>query len=486
MDDYVGRILKERYRLTEILGRGGMGCVFKATEIKSGELYAIKFLQEHVTSEREKQRFQRELQIISQLKNPHVVKSMDYGEYDGMLYIVMEFVQGRSLSEFLEETFGESETSSLDPLTVLQITLDVIVGLSEAHRLGVVHRDLKPDNIMVTVNPERGLRAKVIDFGVAKPFDDASGGVMIRDELTKTNMIIGTPKYMAPEQFMREEIDHRTDLYAVGILMYLMLSGSSPFQHGDPVPDEFKMLSPEYQVLWLHLNKQPDPLPVHPLLWDLISDLLQKKITQRPESTREVMGRLEELIQVISERDGPASDRHATADFEVTALMEEIPEMASLLSLSQEHAQDPMARQAVRRTQPLPRQDINTEEIQALQRERLVISPPQSATPTTPLVHNGASDIDLEMRRAAQPQTRTRSGLSVIVCIISLSLMGVGALCYLRADVRQTIERAVPQALKDILFTPSRGDVKDEGGIKAKGRGDERGTVNGEVLLIPK
>ena len=293
----IGQTINNQYLLTDVLGEGGMGIVFKAEDLNlNGRLCAIKLLKGQTTDPNEAKRFEAELQIISRLRSPHVVQVLNKGYFEGhRLFIVMELLEGEPLSTLIKRT------GALGVKRAIQITRGVLAGLSEAHEYGVVHRDLKPANIFITRSRAGDEITKVLDFGIAKDTnrDDITG-------LTSASMIIGTPKYMAPEQFMKNDTDQRTDLYAVGLLLYQMLYGQPPYvAESSLIPDTLKTMPSEFKVGWLHLNAEPVPLDVFPPLWSLCDRLLQKEPDARPNSATEVIAELNEIAERLASASNP-------------------------------------------------------------------------------------------------------------------------------------------------------------------------------------
>lgn len=224
---FIGRVLENRYRLEAVLGEGGMGVVYRAQHLKLGRPVAIKLLQtEYALNDLLRQRFEREAKTLAAMSHPHIVAVTDYGFADGVPYLVMELVQGETLRERLEAT------SRLTPIQALAITEQLLQALAYAHREGLIHRDLKPANLALQVVEGAGDQLRVLDFGLAKflnPDPRSSSSVV----LTKTGVVMGTPAYMAPEQSVGGETDARTDVYAVGVILYEMLTGQRPFD-GEP------------------------------------------------------------------------------------------------------------------------------------------------------------------------------------------------------------------------------------------------------------
>ncbi len=232
----VPRTVDNKYRIEQLLGRGGMGAVYRARDMRLDRLVALKVVSaEHLGEVEARRRFRREAQIVARLQHPSIVAVYDYGTFpDGGAYLVMELVKGEDLRHVLQREGRLHTDESMRILTA------VCAAIGAAHREGVLHRDVKPENILL---PEGGGEAKVLDFGVAKlvaddrPREGAETGdgpsaSEASTILTAVGMIIGTPAYMAPEQFHAVEADARTDVFSLGVVVYEMLSGVLPFGRG--------------------------------------------------------------------------------------------------------------------------------------------------------------------------------------------------------------------------------------------------------------
>ncbi|MFO0570707.1 MAG: protein kinase [Polyangiaceae bacterium] len=227
MDWSEGLLVAERYRLLEVVGKGGMGAVWRARHVSLECDVAIKQISERwLGTDKAVARFLQEGRTVASLKSPHVVQVFDHGVEKGVPYIVMELLHGESLGARLlrEHTLSQAAT--------LRIIVHVARALSQAHDAGIVHRDLKPDNVFLIHNEDEEI-AKVIDFGVAKLGVDSSTPLGVE---TASGALVGTPFYMSPEQTRGRGVDHRTDLWALGVIAFECLTGRRPFA-GDTVGD---------------------------------------------------------------------------------------------------------------------------------------------------------------------------------------------------------------------------------------------------------
>jgi len=213
-----------RYRVLQAIGRGGMGGVWDV-EDDEGNHYALKAPAGGMTADAAK-RFAREVNAVRMLDHPNLVAAVDVFAEGGYLFLVMEKVVGKNLTAALAE-------GPFQPRRALVIARQILEGVGHAHAQGLVHRDLKPDNVML-VDMGGWERAKIVDFGVVKLIGDAESA-MGGGKLTSTGLVFGTPAYMAPEQAMGRPLDGRADLYAVATLLFEMLTGRVPFDHQDPM-----------------------------------------------------------------------------------------------------------------------------------------------------------------------------------------------------------------------------------------------------------
>ncbi len=253
------------YKILEKLGEGGMGVVYKAQDTKLERFVALKFLPQHLAaSEQDKARFIQEAKSASALNHPNVCTIHDISEHDGQLFIVMEFVDGKSLKE-KKENLGQKQ--------ILEIGIQVAEGLAAAHEKGIVHRDIKPDNIMIRKD---GI-VQIMDFGLAKLY--TSGNV---SRLTKAGTTMGTMGYMSPEQVQGLDVDHRTDIFSLGVVLYELLAGESPFKGVH-----------ETAIMYEIVNVDPAPISAlkegtDPELDHIILECLQKEKDDRCQSAKEL------------------------------------------------------------------------------------------------------------------------------------------------------------------------------------------------------
>ena len=265
--------LEGRYRIARELGRGGMATVYLAEDLKHGRQVALKVLRQELTASIGAERFLREINIAAQLQHPNILTLIDSGRADGQLFFAMPYVEGESLRQRLT-TQGALPVS--DALRILQAIVD---ALAHAHSRGVVHRDIKPDNVLLS-----GRHPQVADFGVAKALSDAADA----GQSTTAGLALGTPAYMAPEQAAADpHVDHRADIYSVGILGYELLTGRPPFKAASP-----------QQVLSAQVSMDPEPVTkyrsgLQPVVAETIMRCLEKNPADRWQTADELLRQLE-------------------------------------------------------------------------------------------------------------------------------------------------------------------------------------------------
>jgi serine/threonine-protein kinase len=263
--DSYSLVLDGRYGLLEPLGSGGMGIVYRAKHVQTGKIVAVKMLRtEHGQDPTFYARFVREAKIASQIDHPNVVGVHDSGEHEGMIYYVMDYLEGEDLGRRLRRV------GQIDAAQLRQFALQVLEGLAAAHARGIVHRDLKPDNLyLVKAAPADHVR--ILDFGIAKVFRADETGA----SLTTEGRVLGTPHYMSPEQALGAQPDDRSDIYSLGVVLYEGLTGRRPFSH--------KLL-----VHLLKLQIEAPPSPFTEVAPDLDVDprleaIVQRALAKRPE-----------------------------------------------------------------------------------------------------------------------------------------------------------------------------------------------------------
>ncbi len=268
-DHLIGAVVAERYRIESLLGEGGIGRVYRALHVQLDRWVALKLLHGDLAGRREmKLRFEREARSASKLSHPGSVMVYDFGSWNGMLYLAMELVEGRSLDEVLHAD------GPLSVARIIDFGAQLCDALEAAHALGLLHRDLKPENIIVAVASDGHEVTKICDYGLAYVIGDES---LNTPRLTREGTVAGTPSFMAPEQVMNRALDQRTDLYALGCVLYELSCGKAPFDgegsmeiltkqlYDDPEPPSRRALQPiprelEQAILWA-MKKAPANRP---------------------------------------------------------------------------------------------------------------------------------------------------------------------------------------------------------------------------------
>jgi serine/threonine-protein kinase len=230
MRPQVGQVINNKYRLIRLVGDGGMGSVYEARHEVLGTSVALKFLHQELTKRAGLvQRFLQEARVSAQIQSPHVVRVHDVDQAYGGAFIVMEYLEGRTLQALYEELYRTSR--QLSYADALEYAMQMLEGVEAAHKHSIIHRDLKPDNVMITTDPKGRPLLKLLDFGIAKLKVEGD----YKPGLTRPGVIMGTPEYMAPEQaYSADAVDARADIFALGVLIFEMLAGRRPVGGDDP------------------------------------------------------------------------------------------------------------------------------------------------------------------------------------------------------------------------------------------------------------
>lgn len=275
--ELIGQVLAGRYRIERLLGSGGMGSVYRAEHVHMRKAVAVKVLHREMTAVPEVvARFEREAVAAGRIEHPNVVQASDFGRLeDGAFYLVLEYVEGESLAKVIER-------GPLPPERALHIARQIAHALAAAHAQNIIHRDLKPDNVMLVDRENYPDFVKVLDFGIAKVrMQDATGKTQ---HLTQLGTVFGTPEYMSPEQARGNPVDGRSDLYTLGVIIYEMLTGSTPFKSDDLIV-----------VLTRTITEQPKPLPEN--IPERVRALTMRLLRKLPEE------RFANAVELITEMD---------------------------------------------------------------------------------------------------------------------------------------------------------------------------------------
>jgi tRNA A-37 threonylcarbamoyl transferase component Bud32 len=290
-DTLIGQVLAGKYRIDEKIDEGGMGCVYRATHVLMEKVIAVKVLHPALAADDKiVARFTREAKAASRISHPHAISVTDFGEAEnGVVYLVMEYLRGRTLKDIIREG------GAMPLARVVEIVRQVAGALDAAHAEGVVHRDLKSDNIMLEEAADGGDWAKVLDFGIAKIQQDVD---QTDPGLTAPNLIIGTPQYMSPEQCSQaSDIDARSDIYSFGVIVYETLAGHVPFAGDSPTA-----------IMLKHLQETP------PSILDERKDLpagvgrvIARALAKRPEDRYQKAGELADALADAAKENAAAA-----------------------------------------------------------------------------------------------------------------------------------------------------------------------------------
>lgn len=310
-NDLVGRQIFGQYNIVRKLGEGGMGAVYQARQETIDQNIAIKvLLKDAARSPEIVQRFHREAKVISMLSHPNIIRVFIFGRTEeGLLYLAMEFVNGRELREDLRGM-------AMDELRVIRIMKQTCSALAEAHDLGIVHRDLKPDNILLTNFRGDNDFVKILDFGIAKITENKDAN---QAKLTQAGIVYGTPEYLSPEQAQALDLDHRTDIYSLGVMLYEMMTGRPPFMADSPV-----------KILTKHVFEQPErpnSLPgvsISPTMEMIILKAMAKDPNDRFDTALDMFKALVRREQELLSQKGLGADANWVPGGELTGMFQAV------------------------------------------------------------------------------------------------------------------------------------------------------------------
>jgi serine/threonine protein kinase len=327
VDQLIGRRIGGKYQIASRIGVGAVAMIYRARQIDPPADVALKVVRPEIgRNPTVSARFQREVKAASKLDHPGIVRVLDWGLEQEMPWLAMELIEGEDLFDVLDRSGHLPQSWSV------AVAIQVCEALAAAHGQGVVHRDLKPENIMLTVpNPRTGEQhVKVLDFGIAKllgpSVDDLFSDETVPQVLTKAGSAVGTPSHMAPEQAQGKPVDGRADIYAVGVLLYEMVTGHLPFEGTNPL------------LVAIQQVKDAPPAPrsylptIHPYLEEIILRALEKDPDRRPQSAAELATEMRAVLRGLEEEDGPTV-RHPAPNSTIAAIPTSQPTITRIAAL---------------------------------------------------------------------------------------------------------------------------------------------------------
>ncbi len=450
----VGHTLNERYVLESLLGQGGMGAVYKATDRQmAGRIVAVKVLAPHLVSdEKQVKRFEQEARAANQLRHPNTISVLDFGRSaEGHIFMVIEFLTGETLTRVMHP-------GAMDISRALYIMRQVCKSLAEAHSKGIVHRDLKPDNIFVCeIYGEKDF-VKVIDFGIAKFLEDEHAN------LTQAGKMFGTPRYLSPEQAQGIQLDNRSDLYSLGVILFEMLVGRAPFvaeeaiavaiKHVQEAPPTLAEVNPDVRI--------PDEVD------RLVFKLLAKKPDQRFQKAEDVVAAIDNSMVGLQGgpfKSGAYTPAHAMTPARPVQVPDEIDAtraMATVLDGDGEEATMALDLVAARAGQIAEGATVALDHISApgLGNENKTLAMDSDAA--TRLVAEGrASTPRAGKASASRGRTHTESsGLRNLLLLLIVAVLAVGAIVVSKAAGEQDPPAVVRPVTTAVVPTQTRTAAK--------------------------
>lgn len=338
--DLVGQRLFGDYVITRKLGEGGMGAVYLARQQAINQDIAIKVLHGRAAESAEIiERFNREARVIAMLTHPNIIRVFIFGRTpDNLMYLAMEYVKGRELREELRK-------GPMDELTAIKIIKQTCSALQEAHDLDIVHRDLKPDNILLTEFRGESHFVKILDFGIAKITNQEGA----EKQLTQAGIVYGTPEYLSPEQAQAKQLDHRTDIYSLGVMLYEIMTGKVPYQSSSAV-----------EVLTMHVFNEPVPPSqvapgrLSPTMENIILKAMAKNPENRFSSALDMFRALEMREQEILRERGMSTGANYVPGSELTGIFTAVPGQQGVMPNQRPGGTGPNPRAGFAQPQQIP------------------------------------------------------------------------------------------------------------------------------------